>query len=90
MSDSKVSASAKRKQPPGGSRKGIPNRSTALVKDMILGALEAKGGQEYLEEQATKNPTAFLALVGKILPKDVNASLDVKGQVKIISEFPND
>jgi hypothetical protein len=35
---------------------------------MILGALNAKGGQAYLEEQAEANPVAFMALVGKVLP----------------------
>jgi hypothetical protein len=34
-------------------------------------ALEAKGGQKYLERQADENPTAFLTLVGKIIPLQV-------------------
>jgi len=34
---------------------------------MILGALDDAGGQQYLVEQAHKNPTAFLTLLGKIL-----------------------
>ena len=38
---------------------------------MIDGALMAKGGQKYLEKQADLNPVAFMALVGKCLPKDV-------------------
>ncbi len=35
---------------------------------MILGALAAKGGQSYLEQQADRNPVAFMALLGKVLP----------------------
>jgi hypothetical protein len=42
---------------------------------MILAALAAKGGQKYLERQADENPTAFLTLVGKILPLQVNAKV---------------
>ena len=38
---------------------------------MILGALQAKGGQEYLERAAEENMTAFLTLVGKVLPLQV-------------------
>ena len=38
---------------------------------MILAALAAKGGQKYLEKQADENPTAFLTLVGKIIPLQV-------------------
>jgi hypothetical protein len=52
----------------GGRQKGTPNKITADLKSMILGALEAKGGQGYLEQQATENPVAFLTLVGKVLP----------------------
>jgi len=38
------------------------------LKSMILGALEAAGGDEYLKRQAKENPTAFMSLVGKVLP----------------------
>lgn len=52
----------------GGRVKGTPNKVTAALKDMILGALDAKGGQAYLERQAEENPTAFMTLIGKVLP----------------------
>jgi hypothetical protein len=52
----------------GGSRKGIPNRITATLKEMILGALDDVGGRAYLAAQAHENPVAFLALLGKVLP----------------------
>ncbi len=38
---------------------------------MILGALALAGGEEYLAAQAAKNPSAFLALVGRVLPLQV-------------------
>jgi hypothetical protein len=52
----------------GGSRKGVPNKATADLKDMILGALDNAGGVDYLTRQATKSPGAFLTLIGKVLP----------------------
>lgn len=55
-------------QPKGGSRKGIPNKVTKALKEMILGALDQAGGQDYLAAQAQDNPGAFLQLVGKVLP----------------------
>jgi len=61
-----------------GRPKGSPNKTTAAVKDMILQALNEAhddGGAGYLKEQAAKNPTAFMQLVGKVLPLDVNANL---------------
>jgi hypothetical protein len=40
----------------------------------VLAALAAKGGQKYLEKQADENPTAFLTLLGKVLPTTINAN----------------
>ena len=56
-----------------GRPKGLPNKATAQLKDMILGALDESGGVAYLVERA-KDPrtaSAFLSLVGKVLPMTV-------------------
>lgn len=60
----------KKPQPPGGSRKGVPNKVTREVKEMILEALDNAGGSAYLERCAKdpKTASAFLTLVGKVLP----------------------
>lgn len=58
----------------GGRKKGTPNKLTAALKDMILEALNNKGGVDYLEKQADDNPTAFLTLVGKVLPLQLNGA----------------
>lgn len=62
-----------------GRPKGSRNKTTAAVKDMILAALDKAGGMEYLYQQSEENPTAFLTLVGKVLPLQVDAN--VAGQV---------
>lgn len=61
---------AKRKPPSAGigRKKGVPNKVTKQLKEMILGALDDAGGQKYLAEQAKENPGPFMALVGKVLP----------------------
>lgn len=62
-----------RPQPKGGSRKGVPNKATKALKDMILGALSDAGGQAYLTSCA-KDPrtsSAFLTLIGKVLPTTI-------------------
>ena len=69
-----------------GRPKGSPNKTTAAVKDMILQALGNKGGVKYLEKQADDNPTAFLSLVGKVLPLDVNASGNLTVQIVRLGE----
>lgn len=55
----------------GGRKKGTPNKITGAVKDMVLTALGNAGGVDYLEKQAKENPTAFLTLVGKVIPLQV-------------------
>ena len=35
---------------------------------MILAALDAAGGTEYLLRQSEQNPVAFMSLLGKLLP----------------------
>jgi len=69
-----------------GRKRGVPNATTREVKEMILGALTAVGGQAYLEQQAIMNPQSFLTLVGKVLPKDMNVKIGVAPI--IIDEFP--
>lgn len=74
---------ARGKKTGGGSRKGSPNKATAELKDMILQALAGAGGTAYLQEQATKNPAAFMTLIGKVLPLQVNAQGQFAGELII-------
>lgn len=50
-----------------------PNKQTKELKEMILGALDAAGGVDYLLERATdpRTASAFLTLVGKVLPMTI-------------------
>lgn len=57
-----------------GRPKGAPNKITGSMKEMILGALEQAGGVGWLAKQADENPTAFMALLGKLLPNDLQVS----------------
>lgn len=61
---------------PLGRPSGTPNKTTKALKDMILGALDAAGGEEYLQKQALENPTAFLTLIGKVLPTQLTGEGD--------------
>lgn len=64
----------------GGRKKGTPNKVSAQLKDMILQALEEAhedGAVAYLKEQAGKSPTAFISLVGRILPMQLNGDLNI-------------
>lgn len=87
--NSKVPSSAGKKRPPGGSRKGKPNKITADLKAMILGALDKAGGEDYLLEQAEKNPTAFMTLIGKVLPMQVTGEGGKALVLKVVTAVPD-
>lgn len=74
----------------GGSRKGIPNKTTALLKDAILQAAEKAGGKAglvgYLTTQASANPQSFLPLLGKVLPMQLTG--EDGGALQIIVNKP--
>lgn len=60
------------------------NKVTGQLKDMVLEALDEAGGVEYLKTQATQNPTAFLTLVGKVLPLQLSGGDQGKGGVAFV------
>lgn len=59
-----------------GRKKGVPNKVTGELKDMILAALSQAGGVDYLQARAIDSPAAFLSLVGKVLPLQVQGDPD--------------
>lgn len=61
-----------------GRKRGIPNKFTGELREMILNALAGAGGVEYLKARAVDTPGPFLALVGKVLPLQVTGE-DGKG-----------
>ena len=65
--------------PPAAGRgrpKGSPNKIQAAVKEMVIQALDEAGGVDYLVTQSRDNPTAFMTLVGKVLPLQVAGELN--------------
>lgn len=82
MSDPKVGLDRSKT----GRKKGTPNKTTALLKDAILKAAEQAGGEDgligYLKGQAAANPGPFMALLGKVLPMQVDAN--VNGEVGVV------
>lgn len=84
---SKVEESTEKLPPNAGKgrKKGVPNKMTAEVKQMILDALDGAGGVAYLIDKAESHPAAFLSLVGKVLPLQVTGEnggpIPVSGEV---------
>jgi hypothetical protein len=51
-----------------GRKPGTPNKENKALREMILGALDKVGGEDYLARQAIENPGPFMGLIGKVLP----------------------
>ena len=76
--DSKIQESTRKRLPPNagkGRKKGVPNKINHSIKEMIVQALETAGGTAYIARQAEENPTAFLSLLGRLVPAEVRAEL---------------
>lgn len=71
VGESKVGANRQKRPKTGGRQKGTPNKTTAELKEMVLQALSGVGGVAYLQSVAESHPPAFVSLLGKVLPLQV-------------------
>ncbi len=86
-------------KPGPGRPKGVPNKTTALLKDAILQAAQKAGGGgeegivEYLTIQAQTNPGPFMSLLGKVLPMtvagDANNPLELVTRIELVAPRDN-
>lgn len=66
----------------GGRKAGTPNKLTVTVKTAIETAFTQVGGAEYLVRMADAQPQAFMTLLGKVLPTQINAN--VSGELGLL------
>jgi len=72
-----------------GRRKGVPNKTTALLKDAILAAAEQVGDKYggglvgYLKVQAVNEPVAFMSLLGRVLPMQIQGDAENPLNIKV-------
>ena len=62
----------------GGRTKGTPNQVTRTVKAALEVAFDKVGGPEYLARMAEEQPAAFMTLLGKVIPNQVEAKVDMQ------------
>ena len=62
-----------------GRRRGVPNKNTTQLKDAILRAATEEGNGSltaYLRRQAREQPAAFMSLLSKVLPLQLQNDRD--------------
>jgi hypothetical protein len=71
-----------------GRPKGAKTKVTQDIKEMIRLSIDDVGGRAYFARQAEENPVAYMGLVGKILPKEIDARVtgDVILQITSLDE----
>ncbi len=74
----------------GGRVKGTPNKTTVALKEAIMNAFEKVGGEDYLVVVAKKDPKTFCALLGKVLPAEIKANLNIEGTIAISIDGDDD
>ncbi len=76
----------------GGRRKGTPNKLTRTIKEAIEASFDQVGGVDYLVRMAEEQPTAYMTLLGKVLPAQINANVTglEKRRVEITIAGPDD
>lgn len=74
-------------RPGGGRPKGSLDKGNALIREMIVKALDEVGGVEYLKTTAVTHTAAFLALIGKVMPVQVEGGdSPIKHSIKVTFE----
>ena len=63
---------------PRGRPPGARNKVTMELREMVRASLDEVGGVAYLVRQARANPGAYLALLGKVLPKEIAATVETR------------
>jgi hypothetical protein len=70
----------------GGRKPGTPNRMTNTLKASIEEAFGRVGGVEWLVKQAGENPQAFMTLLGRVLPREMNVDMS-EGTVVLVRDY---
>lgn len=76
---SKVEESRKKKT--GGRRKGTPNKINASMKEAVEKAFNELGGYKWLVECAKEDPRTFIPLARQLMPKQIEAAIDMTGNI---------
>lgn len=70
------------RNPRGAGRpKGSPNKLGGEIQAMLKTSLSRAGGIDYLVQQSRENPAAYMSLIGKLLPRQLQAQVTHDGEI---------
>lgn len=71
-----------------GRKPGVPNKISGTVKEAILRSFEEVGSYKYLVKMSAEQPQAYMTLLGKILPTQVDMKIDkpIEISFKVVGE----
>lgn len=61
----------------GGRKKGTPNKISGTVKQDVATAFAKLGGVDWLVNLGTNDPRSFVTLLAKVMPTEIDGSLDL-------------
>jgi hypothetical protein len=75
------------RRPGAGRPKGSLDKGNAAIREMVVQALHEEGGVTYLRGLAQSHPTAFVSLVSKVMPVQVDANVTTQQLPASVDEF---
>jgi hypothetical protein len=76
-----ISSTSGKNPPPKGRPKGVPNKMTRNVRQMILASLDHRGGVAWLDALPDAD---YCRLVARVIPQEIDARHDGQITVQII------
>ncbi len=64
-----------KRSPKAGRRKGVPNKTTVLIKEALLESFNQLGGVNYLLMLAASEPKSYAMLLARIIPAELHAEI---------------
>lgn len=68
---------------------GAKNKLTGDLRAAIIESFEQVGGVDYLVAAALSNPKAYLSLLSKIVPREIEADINAKLALHVLSGVPD-
>lgn len=74
-------------RPGSGRPKGALDKGNAMIREMVVLALDQVGGTDYFARVAESHPAAFMSLIGKVMPVQIEGAGGGPVQATLIVEY---